>query len=185
MNKKRIIKVAKIILGVIGAAGFISMALVAPNALQALGVFYPNNKRKYNKNSYIKRSIYRLKESGFIEFCSKGNKNFIYLTEKGKQKLLKYKLRDISIKKPAQWDGKWRIIIFDIKEIRRGIRDAFRGTLINLGFVRLQNSVWVYPYECEEVIILLKTSFKSGKEILYIIADHIENDKWLRAKFGV
>jgi len=44
INREQKIKVAKIILKSIAAAGFISMAVLAPNALQALDMFYGDRK---------------------------------------------------------------------------------------------------------------------------------------------
>jgi hypothetical protein len=44
--------------------------------------------------------------------------------------------------------------------------------------------VWVYPYDCEDLITLLKADFKIGKDLLYVITESIENDKWLRQSFG-
>jgi len=183
MKKEIKIKVVKTILAVIGLTGLMTIAVVAPNTLQALDIFYKNNKRKYNKQFYVKRSINRLKINGFIEFVKKNDKTFVHLTEKGKQKLLKYQLGDLKIKRPKRWDRKWRIIAFDIKEFRRNARWSLRRELANLGFIRLQNSVWVYPYECEEIIIMLKSYLKIGKDILYITAESIENDKWLKKEF--
>jgi len=183
MDRKKKIKVAKIILKTITITGVVSMAVLAPNALQALDIFYDKNKRKYNKKQYVNKNIERLKTRGYIEFKNRNGKIFVNLTEKGKEKLLKYQLGEIVIKKPKKWDHKWRIIAFDIKESRRGTRDILRKELINLGFVKLQNSVWVYPYECENVVIMLKSYLKTGKDILYVIAEKIENDKWLKKEF--
>ena len=50
---------------------------------------------------------------------------------------------------------------------------------------RLQDSVWVYPYDCEDIIGLLKTDIGVGKDLLYMIADEIENDRHLRENFGL
>ncbi|PIR57945.1 MAG: hypothetical protein COU71_01340 [Parcubacteria group bacterium CG10_big_fil_rev_8_21_14_0_10_38_31] len=183
MDRKKQIKVAKIILKTIALAGLISMAVLAPNALQALDIFYDRDKRKYNKKQYLNKSIERLKAGGYIEFKNRNGKIFVSLTEKGKEKWLKYQLGETVIKKPRKWDQKWRIIVFDIKEERRGSRDLLRKELVNLGFVKLQNSVWVYPYECESVVIMLKSYLKTGKDILYVIAEKIENDKWLKKEF--
>lgn len=185
MMKDKKIKVVLIILKTIAAVGLLSMAIVAPNALQALDIFYKKDKRKYNKASYIKRSLIRLKDSGMIEFVDKNEKKFIRLTQKGKYKLLKYQMGELKIKKPRIWDKKWRIIIFDIKETKKNIRNIIRRELVNLGFVRLQDSVWVFPYECEEIIIMLKSSFRIGKDVLYITAENIENDKWLKKEFNL
>ena len=75
--------------------------------------------------------------------------------------------------------------MFDIREERKRLREKVRQTLISLGFKRLQDSVWVHPYDCEDIIMLLKSDFKIGKDLLYIIADTIENDTRLRKDFGL
>ena len=50
---------------------------------------------------------------------------------------------NFEFEKPKRWDGKWRILIFDIREKVRRRRDEFVD-LLRLGF-KLQNSVWVFP----------------------------------------
>ncbi|MCR4284363.1 MAG: hypothetical protein NUV64_03590 [Parcubacteria group bacterium] len=177
------VKVAMIVLKIIGTAGLVSMILLAPNALQALDVFYGKDKKKYYKKGYLDRSIDRLKRGGYIEFKKRNGRVFVSLTEKGKEKLLKYQLGELKIKKSKRWDRKWRIITFDIRESRRGVRNTLRRELVNLGFIKLQNSVWVYPYDCEEVVIMLKSYLRVGKDILYVVAERIENDKWLKQEF--
>lgn len=181
-TEKRV-KIAKLVLKTIGAAGLISMAVLAPNALQALDMFY--DRKKYNPKYHLNKAINKLKEKGLIEFCNKNGRIFVRLTKKGESDFLKYQLQEISIKKPIRWDKKWRIVIFDIKEYKRKTRDNIRRFLESLGFLKLQNSVWVYPYECEEIIIMLKSHFYIGKDVLYIVAEKIENDKWLRKEFGL
>ena len=52
------------------------------------------------------------------------------------------------------------------------------------GFVRLQDSVWIYPYDCEDFMVLLKADFKIGKDVLYMIVDELEGDGRLRKEFG-
>jgi len=54
-----------------------------------------------------------------------------------------------------------------------------------LGFVRLQDSVWVFPYDCEDFVALLKADLKIGVAVLYLIVEQIENDKHLRAHFDL
>ncbi len=185
MEKEKRIKIAKIILKVIAAGGILSMAVLAPNALQILGAFRDKKERKYDPKYHIKKAVTRLKNRGLIEFQNKGGKTFIRLTSKGKGELLKYQLQEMTIKKPKNWDGKWRVIIFDIAEQKRRIRDGLRKELINLGFLKLQDSVWVHPYDCEEVIIMLKSHFRIGKDVLYLVVEIMENDKWLKQKFGL
>lgn len=54
-----------------------------------------------------------------------------------------------------------------------------------LGFARLQDSVWVYPYDCEDVMALLKADLKLGAAMLYMVVEHIENDTHLRKQFSL
>ena len=52
-----------------------------------------------------------------------------------------------------------------------------------IGFTYLQDSVWVYPYNCEDLIALLKSDFKVGKDLIYIVAEEIEYEKGLLENF--
>jgi len=46
-----------------------------------------------------------------------------------------------------KWDGQWRVVIFDIPEAQRGVRNALRFELKKLGFGLWQRSVWVSPFD--------------------------------------
>ncbi|HEY4476954.1 MAG TPA: CRISPR-associated endonuclease Cas2 [Candidatus Paceibacterota bacterium] len=177
--------IKRVILGTIGVAGLLTMMAVVPNALQALTLFGVG-KRKYNPRYHIQKTLQKLLDRGLVKL-ERNNQgiNCVRLTERGQIELQKYELSKLVIKKPKHWDGKYHLIIFDIKEWKRGTRNQLRTWLEHLGFIRLQNSVWAYPYECREVITLLKSFFHLGKEVLYIIADQIENDQWLRREFGL
>lgn len=181
-TRRRRENIQRAILGTIASVGILSMALVAPNALQSLKLLGISETKQ---NKRIKRSLNRLVVKGLVEFHSKGSKKFLAITEKGRKVIRLVELRNFKLPKPKRWDGKWRMIIFDIKEKRRRSRDLLRETLISLGFKKLQNSVWVYPYDCEDFMLLLKADFELGKSLLYIVADEIENDRELRKFFNL
>lgn len=163
----------------IQTAGFLSVVLLAPNALQ---IFGKRNALISKKDGASVNSVrHRLIKNGLIE-CSEGR---LSITKKGESFLQRLEQNNFKISRPKKWDKKWRIVIFDIKEERKSSRDKLRRTLIQIGFKKLQNSVWVYPYNCENLITLLKTDFKIGKDILYIIAEHIEYDRPLREYFDI
>ncbi len=182
-KRSRKTNIQKAILNTLFVLGGLSVALIAPKMMKVLAKLRPdfikNRFGKYNFN----RSFKRLKTAGLIDFKNTPRGNFAILTSKGEAKLRQLELADYKLKKPRRWDGKWRILIFDIKEERKDLRDQIRYTLKRIGFVYLQDSVWVYPYDCEDLITLLKADFKIGKDVLYIIADSIENDTWLRDSF--
>ncbi len=183
-NKKQIraTKIQKTILATIAIAGVISIAAIAPNVLQILKLFNSDKKSKRNIKTSIYNSRRRLIENGLVEYTKNG---FLALTPLGIKVLNKFERHEFKIEKPKKWDKKWRILIFDIQERKRLVRDQIRITLNQIGFVKLQNSVWVYPYDCEDLINLLKADFSIGKEVLYIIADTIENQKVLLNHFNL
>ena len=83
------------------------------------------------------------------------------------------------------WDGKWRVVIFDVHEKQRKKRDRLRAELATVGFRRLQDSVWIYPFDCEEMLALLKLDVKLGRDVLYFITDKMEGDDYLRRLFSL
>ena len=178
-KRKKKENIQKVVLSTVKVAGLLSLALVAPNAIQCLKSFGIIPKRR--QKEIILRSRNNLINDGFLKYKN----GFLELTEKGETKLQLLEIKDWKIDKPGKWDGKWRMLIFDIPEKKRPLRDKIRFTLLSIGFLRLQDSVWVYPYACEDLVNLLKADFRVGKDLLYIIVDFIENDKNLRKSFGL
>ncbi|MDP2788614.1 MAG: CRISPR-associated endonuclease Cas2 [bacterium] len=175
----------KVILSTLFALGGLSVALVAPKMTKVLAQIEPDfMKSKFSKYS-VNRSFRRLKEARLIVFEKTHRGSFMRLTAKGEAKLRQLEINNFKIKPPKKWDQKWRILMFDIKEERKTMRNKIRHTLQQIGFVRLQDSVWVYPYDCEDLIMLLKADFKIGRDLLYVVADVVEDDKKLQHKFGL
>lgn len=54
------------------------------------------------------------------------------------------------IKLRDKWDGKFRVVIFDIEEVNKRRRDFLRNKLKELGFGMWQRSVWVSPLPIEK-----------------------------------
>lgn len=167
------------VLAAVATAGLLGVAAVAPNALALLkNVGITPHKRH---DEVIKRATKTLVDRGFLEWSG----GLLRITPHGRHA---YEMHQAYLQlktKPRKWDGKWRVLIFDIPEGRRPARFAIRKKVLEAGFVRLQDSVWVFPYPCEEFVSLLKVHLKIGKDLLYLIADSIENDKKLRAHFSL
>ena len=83
------------------------------------------------------------------------------------------------------WDGRWRLVIFDVPEKLRKGRDALREKLKDLGFYELQKSVFIFPYECKNEIDFLIEFFHLRKFVRYGILEKIDNDLHLRKVFGL
>ena len=178
-RRKRKSDIQRAVLTTIKMAGLLGVALLAPNAIQcfkALG-FTPSKRQ----SEVIKRSKDNLIKDGLLKYEGK----FLCLTAKGETRLEFLEVSDWKVDKPKKWDGKWRMLIFDIPEKRKLLRNKIRFTLISIGFAKLQKSVWIFPYPCEDLVNLLKVDFKVGKGLLYLIVDSIENDRSFRKSFNL
>jgi len=172
-------EVQKLILETVKFAGLLSVSLVAPNVIGAMGKLDIISTKR--QSEVVNSSASTLAKKGLLKF----NGKFYELTAEGEKKLRELELRGYRLKRPKRWDRKWRVIIFDIPEKKRKARDRIRHLFISAGLYRLQDSVWVYPYDCEDIIGLLKTDFGVGKDVLYMIVDEIESDRHLREEFSL
>src|SRR3989344_506408 len=170
------------VLTAVGGAGLLLVAMAAPNALQLLGKT-PIGKRFKDQT---RSTLSRLAKDGLIRFEEHDGKKFARLTEKGRDALaFEQQKRMLQEGRKKRWDRRYRIVSFDIAEKKRAVRIRLRTIMQSTGFIRLQDSVWVYPYDCEDFIALLKADLHLGKEVVYIIAETIENDQWLRDHFSL
>lgn len=78
--------------------------------------------------------IRKLRDEGLVEQVKLKEDILFKLTDAGE---------DILGNDPKHWNGKWRIVIFDIPEQKRIIRNMFRRNLKKWGFKNLQKSVWI------------------------------------------
>ena len=88
---------------------------------------------------------------------------------------------------PAQdpWEGKWHIVLFDIPKDKRKRRDTFRLRLKELGFIRYQDSVWVYPFPVEDTIRKIAGFYGLTPYVSYVTADSLTDEKKLLRHFNV
>jgi len=101
----------------------------------------PEQYKRHNFNHLVWRNI----KTGYIEKIEKNGEVYIRLTSQGEKKIT----RDfpLILLQKRKWDKKWRVAIFDIQEINRGLRDNLRDKLKELGFGMLQKSVFISPHE--------------------------------------
>lgn len=180
-NKKRRNKenLQKLILESISLAGFLTVGLVAPNVIKSmhkLGLV-----PKARQREYVASSASKLAKRGLIRFDGKK----YCLTSEGEKILRLWQFADFKLRRPKHWDGKWRVVIFDIPEKKRKTRDQIRRLFHQSGLYLLQDSVWVFPFDCEDLLTLLKTDLNVGRNILYLIVDELEGDKYLRKHFSL
>lgn len=133
---------------------------------------YEENRDRIEKQSFY-NAVSRMKKAGLI---AERNQHFT-ITEKGKLKIL-------WLHRPMkEWDGKWRIVIFDIPEEKRKLRNLFRRRLITLGFRFLQESVWISPYNIADKVEDLINQSGASKFVHYLVVEEIDNKDVLKKIF--
>jgi len=106
----------------------------------------------------------------------------VSLTEKGILRAINYKFRRLAHKK-EKWDCKWRMIAFDIpRECEKG-RKALVYRLKIGGFYEVQESIFLYPYDCKAEIDTLLELFKIKKYVRFGLLDFIEGEEKIKLRY--
>lgn len=139
--------------------------------------------REINRKQ-LSDSIRSLYQSRLIDM--KENKDGsikMILTEKGKKRILRYNFEQMEISIPNTWDGKWRLVTFDIPEKFKKARNALRSKLNDLGFLKYQKSIFIYPYECKDEINFVIEFFDIRPFVRYIIVESLDNEPDFKKRF--
>jgi phenylacetic acid degradation operon negative regulatory protein len=95
------------------------------------------------RNSFP-RQLQRLEKRHLIERQSGDHGDRLHrLTEAGRVRALGGRDPEAFWSRP--WDGRWRLVLFDVPEVHRNRRNRLRRYLHGCGFGYLQNSVWITP----------------------------------------
>src|SRR3989338_8422288 len=118
-----------LILRTLYGTGVVASALVAPKMLRLFELGRKQTERK--ARARVSQSLSRLKADGSIEVELRKGIRRIRLTKRGMKEIEKVMLRTYQIPETAFWDGKWRVVLFDIHEKRKRTRDQLRRLLGN------------------------------------------------------
>ena len=169
----------------IAAAGPIILAsLFLPNAPQMLKPLI-----KWHKNwGKIKRkriyeAINRLNQKRLIELTQKGDSLYIEITENGKRLIKNFDYDNIELPSRKKWDKKWHLVIFDIPEKKNKERRALSVKLKDLGFYPLQESVFIYPYDCRNEIDFVCSFLSVDRYVNYCVVDTLDQKEGDLRKF--
>lgn len=179
----------KRILLLLGKGAVLATILAAPNSARVFRGFSHDksdwNQWKTFNAYYLRRTLKKLEKQKLIEVSNHDDYGEVKITEAGRKRILKFGIENLSIEKPTRWDGKWRLVFYDVLGHRRLLRDKFRSYLKLAGFYQLQESVYLHAFPCEKEIEFLKYYLGIGSEVRVILAESIENDKEFRTFFGV
>lgn len=139
------------------------------------------------KEEKVKRVLNSLERNEIITLTEEGNNVFVQTVDKDSPVVIKYSIKillDLK-KKEKQWKGKWYLVFFDVPETQRNKRNYLRHFLTKIGFYQYQKSVYIFPYECEEEVKLIKKIIEAGKYMKYLIAEKIEDEEKIKIFFNL
>lgn len=132
----------------------------------------------------LRQIIKRMQNSKYVEIKEQNGVPSVKITQKGTNKLLKYDIDKMRLDE-RKLDGYWRLIIYDVKTAKRQNSETFRRAISKLNLLKLQKSVYLTPFRCEDEIEYLRQVFDIGNEVLILRVKNIENEQPYRRYFGV
>lgn len=181
----------KAVLTLVGTGLFLGASVIIPNLPLALKPFL-DQKRKEEFETwkrfnipYLRRTLMRLEKQKLVELDEKEGIQIVKITDSGKRKILKFALDELAVEKPKIWDGKWRLVSYDIPGELHKLRAIFREYLKAWGFYPLHESVFLHAYPCEKQVEFLREYLGLGEYVRILKVSGIERDKQFRDYFGV
>jgi len=144
----------------------------------------PKELQSFSKSEVL-RTLFRMKKADNLRVAGNTGAHRLALTNKGMRRALALTVNKLIIPTPRTWLGNWIVVLFDVPEICRTSRNAFRGHLKALGFVCFQKSAWIYPHPCREQILYLARLYEIEKWVTIITATEIDNEETLRKHFNL
>lgn len=177
------------VLKLVGAGAFLATSIALPTLPMAIKPFLNENHeyeawKRFNL-PYLKRTIHRLEKQKLVEIIDNKDYQIVKITERGKRKILRFALDELAIQKPKNWDGKWRLISYDIPGNLKQLRETFREYLRAWGFYPLQESVFLHAYPCLNQVEFLREYLGIGQYVRVFSVSKIENDQLFRDFFGI
>ena len=118
----------------------------------------------------IHQTLVRFQKSGYL-VAEKGG--IFKLSVKGKARMKHYSLENIQAPpRPKRWDGKWRLLMFDIPERNSWARNLLRNKIREWNFAHIQRSVFITPFDCEKEIGAVLERLELQDAVLLMTVEH-------------
>ncbi len=175
-------KIGKDLLKYLVLGGILTVAMLSP--VGGPKVAKDLLKHLKYKIKQLRSNAYYLRKRGLIEFTKENNNEItVKITNNGKKYLKNFDIDNMTLNKPVCWDKKWRLVIFDVPEKHKKAREALRRKLKDLNLVRLQDSVWVTPYPCDDEIRFLREIFNIPFNVDVFITDNLKHHEITLKKY--
>ncbi len=106
----------------------------------------------------------KLKKTGWAKRINTAGEIYYEITGEGEKAIDEF-LKPLKFSE--EWDGRWRLVMFDVPETKRGLRDNIRRELTKLGLGILQASVWISPNNIRGDIEKIIKKYKLDGEIKF------------------
>lgn len=128
------------------------------------GEFY---RLKNCEQSDIRQQLYYLKKKRLIKNVIKNNENYFEITREGFKCITWKAITDV--RRNEKWDKSFRLVMFDVPEDKKNTRDVIREQLEKIGFIQIQKSVFMYPFDCKQQIDALCYLCNAKQYIKYMV----------------
>lgn len=129
----------------------------------------------------IRVSLEKYYKEGYFEKFYKNGEVIFRVTKNGRKESVTNPL-DLE-PRFRRWDGRWCVVIYDIEEDNKNSRDILRKKLINKGFGRYQDSVWISPWNLVfEIEKFIEYRSLEGKVFVFLTERLGQEDEKLLAK---
>ncbi len=175
---RRLVRVRKLkeVLLVAAKTGVLLSAVAAPGASPLLDKIFPLADEIKRKKE-LRRLVSTMKYQKLVTVTDMKNGDYkIKITGAGKKRVKLLSLLGLEIVRPEKWDKQWRLVVFDIPKVHSKTRGRFRYWLKELGFVKVQYSIWAHPYPCFVEIEFLKAYFNIRDMVTVITAAEMDPD---------
>jgi virulence-associated protein VapD len=174
--------IGKAILAAAIMGGVLTLAVVAPgivNIANKIGKNKNNSEERKERYRKLWRRFNDMKKQNIFEVEKENQDGSITyrLTNKGKIITKKFLLDTLEIEAQKNWDQKWRVVIFDIPEKYKKARKELQSKLREMGFEKLQKSVWVHPFPCEAEIMFLNDIFNTHSFVEIFTTSDLKNKR--------
>lgn len=168
---------------ILGAAVIATTLLVSP-VVGAAGFFLGMAGARYLfRKSDFSREVKRLQKKGYVALTKTEKGWLVKILKKGRRRYKEIQMENLQLPLPEEWDGKWRLFIFDIPEELRDKRDYLRRKLKGLGLYNIQRSVFAYPYDCRTELEFVSNYYNLAKYTTYAEVSYTDIDKELKKHF--
>lgn len=140
---RKLLRVSDILLLTIAGIGDVAQEIKDPMQIMSKSyeTMYGFIPERYKRSNFL-QTVRRNLRTGNIGKVTKNGKVYLRLTSVGANGLK----RDFPILNlTKKWNKRWVMVVFDILEKSKSVRDRLRSKLKNLGFGMLQESIWISP----------------------------------------